>query len=157
MSVYKSRRGTSAVQYVETARQLQIFTISNCVKFPKRYTYLVVNKLASLAEDIDTHVRIAEAIMPTNLHEAQMRRDEFNLAFGLLNSLDDKLQLMYDIVKKNPNWKTEFKWLPNAMLEWGNLIQKEKNLIVGVKKTDRKRFSKFTTDEDAEASVLTEE
>lgn len=146
MSVYKSKRETSAVQYVETARQLQVFTISNCVKFPKRYTYLVVNKLASLAEDIDTHIRIAEAIMPTNSHEAQTRRDELNLAFGLLNSLDDKLQLMYDIVKKNPNWDKEFRWLPNAMLEWGRLIQAEKNLIVGVKKADRKRFGKFSTD-----------
>ena len=157
MSVYKSRRGASSVQYVETARQLQIFTISNCIKFPKRYTYLVVNKLASLVEDIDTHVRTAEAIMPTNLHEAQMRRDEFNLAFGLLNSLDDKLQLMYDIVKKNPNWDTEFKWLPNAMLEWGNLIQTEKNLIVGVKKADRKRFGKFTTDKNVDSFVSVEE
>ena len=155
MSVYKSKRGTSAVQYVETARQLQIYTISNCVKFPKRYTYLVVNKIASLAEDIDTHVRLAEAILPTNEHEFQTRRDLLNTAFGLLNSLDDKLQLMYDIVKKNPNWSTEFKWLSNAMLEWGRLIQKEKTLIVGVKKADRRRFSKFSDEKD-EISYVTE-
>lgn len=155
MSVYKSKRGTSAVQYVETARQLQIYTISNCVKFPKRYTYLVVNKIASLAEDIDTHVRLAEAILPTNEHEFQTRRDILNTAFGLLNSLDDKLQLMYDIVKKNPNWSTEFKWLSNAMLEWGRLIQKEKTLIVGVKKADRRRFSRFSDEED-EISHVTE-
>jgi len=155
MSVYKSKRGTSAVQYVETARQLQIYTISNCVKFPKRYTYLVVNKIASLAEDIDTHVRLAEAILPTNEHEFQTRRDLLNTAFGLLNSLDDKLQLMYDIVKKNPNWSIEFKWLSNAMLEWGRLIQKEKTLIVGVKKADRRRFSRFSDEED-EISHVTE-
>ena len=37
MSVYKSKRSTSAIQYVENARQLQVFTIKNCVKFPKRY------------------------------------------------------------------------------------------------------------------------
>jgi hypothetical protein len=147
MSVYKSKRGESAVQYVENARQLQIFTLSNCVRFPKRYTYLVVNKIASLAEDIVTHIRIAEAILPTNGHEAQMRRDQLTIAFGLLNSLDDKLQLMYDIVMKNPDWKTEFKWLPNAMLEWGNLIQRQKDLIKGVKKADRKRFGGTSEDE----------
>jgi hypothetical protein len=44
MSVYKSKRSTSAIQYVENARQLQVFTIKNCVKFPKRYTYIVVQK-----------------------------------------------------------------------------------------------------------------
>lgn len=149
MSVYKSKRGLSAIQYVENARQLQIFTIKNCVKFPKRYTYIVVQKIAELAEDIDTHVRIAESIVPTNLREAQNKRDELNYAFGLLNSLDDKLQLMYDIVSDNPNFKTEFKWLPNAMLEWGRLIQTERNLITGVKKADKKRFKeKFKGYED---------
>ena len=121
MSVYKSKRSTSAIQYVENARQLQVFTIKNCVKFPKRYTYIVVQKIANLVEDIDTHVRVAESMMPTNLHEAQLKRDELTYTFGLLNSLDDKLQLMYDIVSDNPNFKTEFKWLPNAMLEWGRL------------------------------------
>ena len=149
MSVYKSKRGLSAIQYVENARQLQIFTIRNCVKFPKRYTYIVVQKIAELAEDIDTHVRIAESIIPTNLKEAQNKRDELTYAFGLLNSLDDKLQLMYDIVAENPNFRNEFKWLPNAMLEWGRLIQTERNLITGVKKADRKRFKeKFTGYED---------
>lgn len=103
MSVYKSKRSTSAIQYVENARQLQVFTIKNCVKFPKRYTYIVVQKIANLVEDIDTHVRVAESMMPTNLHEAQLKRDELTYTFGLLNSLDDKLQLMYDIVSDNPN------------------------------------------------------
>lgn len=93
MSVYKSKRSTSAIQYVENARQLQVFTIKNCVKFPKRYTYIVVQKIANLVEDIDTHVRVAESMMPTNLHEAQLKRDELTYTFGLLNSLDDKLQL----------------------------------------------------------------
>lgn len=149
MSVYKSKRGLSAIQYVENACQLQIYTIKNCVKFPKRYTYIVVQKIAELAEDIDTHVRIAESIIPTNLTEAQNKRDELTYALGLLNSLDDKLQLMYDIVSDNPNFKTEFKWLPNAMLEWGRLIQTERNLITGVKKADRKRYKeKFKGYED---------
>lgn len=102
MSVYKSKRSTSAIQYVENARQLQVFTIKNCVKFPKRYTYIVVQKIANLVEDIDTHVRVAESMMPTN-----------------------------------------------AMLEWGRLIQKERDLITGVKKADRKRFKeKFKEYED---------
>lgn len=108
MSVYKSKRSTSAIQYVENARQLQVFTIKNCVKFPKRYTYIVVQKIANLGEDIDTHVRVAESMMPTNLHEAQLKRDELTYTFGLLNSLDDKLQLVYDIVSDNPNFKMEF-------------------------------------------------
>jgi hypothetical protein len=83
-----------------------------------------------------------------------MRRDQFTIVFGLLNSLDDKLQLMYDIIQKNPGWKTEFKWLPNAMLEWGRLIQRQKDLIKGVKKADRKRFKGTTASDDDETSEV---
>ncbi len=151
MSVYKSKRGLSKTEYVENARKLLTFTIRNCVKFPKRYTYLVVQNIARLAEAVDTRVHTAEAIMPTNLHEAQMRRDELTYTFGLLNSLDAKLRLMYEIVSDNPNFKTEFKWLPNAMLEWGRLINQERVLIAGVKKADRKRFKeKFKGYEDGD-------
>lgn len=138
--MYKSKRATSTIQYLENARQLQIFTLRNCIKFPKRYTFVLTQRIAELAEKIDDHIRIAESILPTNLHEAQIRRDEFNYAYGLLNALDDKLNLMYDIVKESPNFKTEFKWLPNAMLEWGRMIGLERELIKGVKKSDRKRF-----------------
>lgn len=87
MSVYKSKRSTSAIQYVENARQLQVFTIKNCVKFPKRYTYIVVQKIANLVEDIDTHVRVAESMMPTNLHEAQLMARSFCCALRTCSPL----------------------------------------------------------------------
>ena len=35
MSVLKSKRGESAVQFLETARELEIYTIKQCAKFPK--------------------------------------------------------------------------------------------------------------------------
>ncbi|MDO4740991.1 MAG: hypothetical protein Q4A66_10020 [Eubacteriales bacterium] len=103
----------------------------------------MMKKIAELAEDVDTHIRIAESINPTNITEVQHRRDELSYAFGLLNSLEDKLQLMYDIVSEHPDFKTEFKWLPNAMTEWGRMIQTERDLIVGVRKADRKRYAKM--------------
>lgn len=76
MSVYKNERLESVRQYVETARQLQKHTVINCVKFPKRYTFILVQKIAAIAEDIEMHIRLADSIMPTNAHEAQRRRDE---------------------------------------------------------------------------------
>lgn len=39
MSVHKHDRHESQLQFIETARQLEIFTLRNCVKFPKRYTF----------------------------------------------------------------------------------------------------------------------
>ena len=37
MSVYKSKRGESSVQFIETARQLEAHTFACCMKAPKRY------------------------------------------------------------------------------------------------------------------------
>lgn len=39
MSVYKSKRGTSAMQFIETARQLEAHTFACCIKAPKRYSF----------------------------------------------------------------------------------------------------------------------
>ena len=39
MSVYKSKRGASSAQFVETARKLQVHTLEQCLKIPKRYTF----------------------------------------------------------------------------------------------------------------------
>ena len=37
MSVLKKDRGESAVQFLETARNLEIFTLRTCAKFPISY------------------------------------------------------------------------------------------------------------------------
>ena len=41
MSVYKSKRGESSVQLIETARQLEAHTLACCMKAPKRYSFLL--------------------------------------------------------------------------------------------------------------------
>ena len=50
MSVYKSKRGESIVQFIETARQLEAHTLACCMKAPKRYSFLLTQRM----EDIRT-------------------------------------------------------------------------------------------------------
>lgn len=45
MSVLKSQRGESAVQFLDTARELEIYTIKTCAKFPKRYMFLITKDI----------------------------------------------------------------------------------------------------------------
>lgn len=49
MSVIKSKRGPSSAQFLETALQIQIFTLRQCVKFPKRYRILFTQYLTESA------------------------------------------------------------------------------------------------------------
>lgn len=46
MSVPKGKRGESDVEFLRTARELQLYTIKKCVSFPKRYTFYVSQPIA---------------------------------------------------------------------------------------------------------------
>ena len=95
MSVYKSKRGTSAMQFIETARQLEAHTFACCIKAPKRYSFFLTSRIMELASEVHDHVRAANNIWPTNQHEAQLRRDELLRANIALQNLNPKLQPRY--------------------------------------------------------------
>lgn len=137
MSVYKSKRGESAMQFVETARQLEAHTFACCMKTPKRYSFLMTTRIMELAMEVHERVRAANNIWPTNQHEAQLRRDELLRANIALQNLNPKLQLLYDSILQNPEG---YKWIHKAMEKWGELINEEAKLIAAVKKNDRQRY-----------------
>lgn len=137
MSVYKSKRGESSVQFIETARQLEAHTLACCMKAPKRYSFLLTQRIMETASEVHDHVRAANNIWPTNQHEAQLRRDELTRANNALQNLNPKLQLLYDGIMQNPEG---YKWIHKAMQHWGELISEEARLIAAVKKNDGQRY-----------------
>ena len=74
MSVLKSKRGESAMQFIETARELEIYTIKQCAKFPKRFMFLITKDLVELTKTIYNNAKSANSIYPTNTNELEMRR-----------------------------------------------------------------------------------
>ena len=132
MSVLKSNRGVSDVQFLETARELEIYTIKQCVKFPKRYTFFITTEIVRLAQAVYNNVKAANSIYPTNAHEAQMRRDCFTRANNDLQCLISQLGIAKELfVHETPSkvWQT-----------WMDLIEKEAKLISGAKSKDKERF-----------------
>lgn len=116
MSVYKSKRGESSVQFIETARQLEAHTFACCMKAPKRYERFLTGRIMELSSEVHDRVRAANNIWPTNRHEAQ---------------------LLYDSILQNPEG---YGWIHKAMQRWGDLICEEAKLIAAVKKNDRQRY-----------------
>lgn len=137
MSVYKSKRGESSVQFIETARQLEAHTFACCMKAPKRYERFLTGRIMELSSEVHDRVRAANNIWPTNRHEAQLRRDELMRANNALQHLSPKLQLLYDSILQNPEG---YGWIHKAMQRWGDLICEEAKLIAAVKKNDRQRY-----------------
>ena len=110
MSVYKSKRGESSIQFIEVARKIECHTLEQCLKVPKRYTFLLTTRIMSLASDVYDHVVSANSIYPTNQHEAQTRRDH--------------------LIAANEH----------AFMTWGELINEEAKLISGIRRSDRARY-----------------
>ena len=75
MSVHKHDRHESQLQFIETARQLEIFTLRNCVKFPKRYTFFITTEIVRLSQSVYNNVKAANSVFPSGELEVQMRRD----------------------------------------------------------------------------------
>ena len=69
MSVYKSKRGESSVQFIETARQLEAHTFACCMKAPKRYERFLTGRIMELSSEVHDRVRAANNIWPTNRHD----------------------------------------------------------------------------------------
>ena len=112
------------MQFVDTAKKLEAFTLSCCMKAPKRYTFFLTSRIMQLASDVHEH-------------EAQMRRDELTRANIALQNLDPKLQLLYEAARQNPEG---CKWIGKAMEQWGAMIAEEAKLLAAVRKKDRQRY-----------------
>ena len=137
MSVIKSKRGESPMQFIETARKLEAHTFSVVTKAPKRYGPYLLYKLMALATTVHDEVRAANNIYPRNQHEAQMRRDCLTKANIALQNLSPKLTLLYDAILQNPE---KCPWIDHAMQEFGEYINEEAKLIAKVKKADSERY-----------------
>ena len=130
MSVIKSKRNESEMEFVHTARQLQIHTIQKCVGFPKRYTFYVSQPIANCATRIHEYVKCANSIYPTNQHEVQMRRDYMLRANAELNSLVAQIKVANEL----------FGLEADKMKYWMDIVEQEIRLVKGAIKKDRERY-----------------
>lgn len=130
MSVIKSQRSESELEFLHTARQLQIYTIKKCVGMPKRYTFYVSQPIANCATRIHECVKCANSIYPLNQHEVQIRRDYLLEANAELNNLISQLEVASEL----------FGIDPDTMKFWMEIVDKEIRLVKAVLKKDRERY-----------------
>lgn len=131
MSVLKKDRGVSSMQFVDTAYDLDLFTIRCCVKLPKRLTFYLGTELTKLASKVHAYCKAANSVFPTNEHEFQIRRDYLIKANVALQALIGKVSLLLEL---------ECNLSRATLHQWNQLMYEEAKLISGVKKSDKKRF-----------------
>jgi len=130
MSVVRSKRSDSDMEFVHTARELQIYTIQKCVHFPKRYTFYISQPISQTATHIHQCVKMANSIYPLNANEVQMRRDLLLRANAELNSLVSQIEVAHEL----------FGLEHNVMKFWMDIVDREIRLVKGTLKKDRERY-----------------
>ena len=97
MSVLKNKRKLSAVEFINNAIDLEIFTIKQCLKFPKRYTFVINNTLIELSKECLINVKKANNIIPSNKQEYEARRIYLLNAKGSIVNLYIQLDIANEL------------------------------------------------------------
>ena len=131
MSVVKSQRGIADMEFLNTARQLEIFSLRKCKNsIPKGYTFFLAQPIALSAKAVYSYVKKGNSIYPTNQHEVQLRRDFFLNAYAELQDLISQIEVAKEICNLNSD----------VMQEWSRLIFTEITLVKGVLEKDKQRY-----------------
>ena len=133
MSVPKPQRSISDMEFIRTARELQIYTMRRCKNFPKRYSFYFNIPLANAATRVYENVKRGNSIYPTNPHEVQMRRDCFLQANAELYSIVAQIEVAEEM----------FGLDRDIIHQWIMLVDQEITLVKGVMEADKKRYSKL--------------
>ena len=141
MSVPKSQRSESSMQFIQTARELKQHTLTVVKKCPKRLQFFLLAPIYEEAREVLHSVKAANNTFVHNAHEAQTRADYLGRANVVLQNLADDLEDLYEELINNED---RYKWVANAMQKHGELISAEAKLIGKVRKSDKERYKGLT-------------
>lgn len=141
MSVPKSQRSESSMQFIQTARELKQHTLTVVKKCPKRLQFFLLAPIYEEAREVLHSVKAANNTFVHNAHEAQIRADYLGRANVVLQNLADDLEDLYEELINNED---RYKWVANAMQKHGELISAEAKLIGKVRKSDKERYKGLT-------------
>lgn len=137
MSVKVADRKLSSVQFVDTARELVVHTLTYAQKFPKKMMFLITKDIVDTARSIYKNVVIANSIYPKSKLDYEMRYKYFIQAKGLIEALDGYLSIAKDVFK-NPI--EDSKVNTYAFIHWGELLDMETKLIKGIIASDSQKY-----------------
>ena len=119
LSVVKSQRKLSKLEYVYNARELEIFSLQQCLKFPKRYTFYLGQQISNLAISIHKNIHMSNCFIPINDHEKQIQRDFILKALLLCKHLAAQISVAEQMFGVNKQ----------KIQTWSELINKEISLL----------------------------
>lgn len=131
MSVPVYKRNLCKVQFIDTARELVVHSLTYCRHFPKSMMFTITKDILDLSKNIYRCVVRANKWYPNSKHNIQVREKYFREALGDLSTLDCFIGIAIDTDSIK---LTDYGWV-----QWGKLIEYETNLIKRVLQSDASR------------------
>ena len=134
MSVLKNLRGESSAEFINMADTIEVYTIEQCSKVPRRFNHTLINKIVNLSIDSHCALKSANSIYPRNKHEAQLRRDLLQNAVCGYENMGTQIHILFRITDKISIKSLEI---------WANMLDTELKLVRGLMRKDAERFNKL--------------
>jgi len=148
MSVYKSFRKESTMEFLKTSQQLCVYTIKQLKKFPKSYRFNLLNDIHRLGIEIyECELRGNSIYMHKNMTEKDylQRREYFVRAKSAIFAMSGLLTITFDLVLQGNNFLGDSKHASKVFQEWARLLNRSYYLIKGVIESDTKRWKGYKT------------
>ena len=138
MSVRVNQRSLSKIQFIDTARELVVHTITYARKFPKSAMFFITKDIVDTARAVYKNVLGANSLYPTSPINVEIRYKYLRAAIAALHQIDALLGIaksLFPVPTTDADGKvkgvSEYGWV-----HWSELITTEENLVKGVIKSD---------------------
>lgn len=133
MSVYVSKRGESRAQFIDTARELEVYSLGYLKKFNKSDMFIITKELVDLVKDVYNNVIRGNSIYVKYEEDLFLRRECFYKAYGSLRAFISQLSIAKDFCN------LDFK--DSVWHKWMDLAEQELKLLKGVLEKDSLGFN----------------
>lgn len=136
MSTPVRNRNPSPIQYLSTMRDLVSLTWTNMRKCPKSSRFIYQTKICDIAESAYLNLITYNSIKVKTEKDREQKRHHLFEAIGLINGLEALLSIVQQNLEseRNPSGKRYITM--NSWNVWGQLIDKERQLVLGLLKQD---------------------
>jgi hypothetical protein len=141
MGVRARDRGQSEVEFLNTAHELEMFTIRaahNENVIPKRYRLTLGKDLMTSVRTIHANIVYANSLNPLNVKDEEQRAHTYQLRYDRQKRAYIELQNLFAIMRV----VSELLPVKDTVLEeWTGLVLKEEKVLKAWIASDKKRFS----------------
>lgn len=142
MSVLVKDRKESKMLFIDKSRELEEYTIEQCVKFPKKYTFSLANPLIDMARNICNLTIMANSTYPLNEEFKQKKLEYLSDALCIAKCFGAQLEIaMHRIQTFSGSEEERGKEIKESIWEhWTTLISDVLNLVSKTKVAWEKKF-----------------